>query len=107
MKTIGWWVLLGVAAAAGAVAAYFYGEAAAGWGLVAFALAGFALLLQGVAWSTDARSRGAVLQGAGCAAVVIALLIDADSAIALAAYAFGIGGILLFGAGVLRQRTVQ
>jgi hypothetical protein len=108
MKTTGWWVILGLAAAAGVAAAYLFEMgAAADWWLVVFGLAGFALLVQGALAAQDARAAGAVLQGAGCAALVIGLLIDADSMIAPAAYAFGLGGIGLFIAGVFRQRTVQ
>lgn len=108
MKTMGWWVLLGVAAAAGVAAALFFsGTAMADWWLVVFCLAGFGLLVQ-TAWnlrSVQRQAGGALLQGAGAVAVVVALLIEPDSTIAAAAYVFGVGGIVLFATGLFEQRS--
>ncbi len=110
MNKMIWWGLLGLAAAAGVAAALFFADAAlTDWWLVVFCLAGFGLLVQ-TAWElrgAQQRASGALLQGAGAVAVVVALLIEPGSTIAAAAYLFGIGGVALFGAGVLRQRTVQ
>lgn len=107
MKTMGWWVLLGVAAAAGVAAALFFsGAAMADWWLVVFCLAGFGLLVQ-TAWhlrSVQRQAGGALLQGAGAVAVVVALLIEPSSTIAAAAYVFGVGGIVLFTTGLFEQR---
>ena len=110
MKKHVWWGLLGLAAATGVAAALFADSAdLTDWWLVVFCLAGFGLLVQ-TAWELREAQRqagGALLQGAGAVAVVVALLIDPGSTIAPAAYVFGLGGIASFIAGVFRQRAVQ
>lgn len=103
-----WWGLLGLAAATGVAAALFAsGAAMADWWLVVFGLAGFGLLVQ-TAWElrgVQRRAGGLLLQGAGAVAVVVALLINPGSAIAAAAYLFGVGGIVLFATGLFEQRS--
>ncbi|MEX0899714.1 MAG: hypothetical protein WD081_03385 [Gammaproteobacteria bacterium] len=103
-----WWGLLGLAAATGVAAALFSGGAGmADWWLVVFCFAGFGMLVQ-TAWELrplQRRAGGALLQGAGAVAVVVALLIEPDSTIATAAYVFGVGGIVLFATGLFEQRN--